>query len=302
MLYITEEQVRQALPVRDCIEVLRDALSRNYVNIPRYRLKSDNSLLHVMSASIPSLGVMGLKSYGTSREGASFAVLLFDEKSGSLLCVLEANALGQIRTGSASGLATDLLARKDARIGAVIGSGFQAETQLLAIDAVRDLQEIRIFSRNPEKRKAFIEKMRGRVRGTLQEGTSAEYCVRGADIVCTITSSNEPVVFGSWLKDGCHINAAGGNTTGKRELDETAIRKCSFICVDSRDQAKIESGDLIPVVQDWNKQPELADVLKGKFTRTGPDQITLFKSLGIAAEDVAAANHVYKAVSGKTRP
>lgn len=299
MLHITEEQVRQALPVRDCIEVLRDALSREYVNIPRYRLKSDNSLLHVMSASIPSLGVMGLKSYGTSKAGTSFAVLLFDEKSGALLSVLEANALGQIRTGSASGLATDLLARKDARVGAVIGAGFQAETQLLAIDSVRDLQEVRIFSRNPEKRKAFIEKMSGRVRCVLQEGTSAEYCIRGADIVCTITSSSEPVVLGSWLKEGCHINAAGGNWAAKRELDESAIRKCDLICVDSREQARIESGDLIPVVQDWNKLIELSDLLKGKTGRTAAKEITLFKSLGIAAEDVAAANHVYRSVSGQ---
>lgn len=297
MLHITEEQVRQTLPVRDCIEVLRDALSREYINIPRYRLKSDNSLLHVMSASIPSLGVMGLKSYGTSKAGTSFAVLLFDEKSGILLSVVEANALGQIRTGSASGLATDLLARKDAKVGAVIGAGFQAETQLLAIDAVRDLQEIRVFSRDPEKRKAFIEKMRGRARAALQEGTSAEYCVRGADIVCSITSSSEPVVLGSWLKDGCHINAAGGNWASKRELDEAAIRKCGFICADSREQARLESGDLIPAVKDWNKLPELTDLLKGKPGRTAPEQITLFKSLGIAAEDVAAANYVYRSLS-----
>src|SRR5438874_87326 len=131
-----------------CIEVLREAFAQDFINIPRYRLKSESSLLHVMSASIPSLGVMGLKTYGTAREGAAFVVLLFQEKTGALLAVIEADALGQIRTGAASGLATDLLARSDSKIGAVIGTGFQAETQLLAIDSVRKLQSIRIFSRD----------------------------------------------------------------------------------------------------------------------------------------------------------
>ena len=148
MIYINEDQVKRLLPVNECIEVLRNAFSLEYFNIPRYRLKSKNSLLHVMSASIPSLMVMGLKSYGTSRGGGSFAVLLFDEPTGELLAMFEADALGQIRTGAASGLATDLLANRNASIGAVIGTGFQAETQLLAIDAVRNFDEIRIFSRS----------------------------------------------------------------------------------------------------------------------------------------------------------
>src|SRR5689334_17828797 len=130
-MYITEEQVKQNLSVRECIEVLREAFALEFINIPRYRLKSTHTLLHVMSASIPELGVMGLKSYGTGPEGASFAVLLFDEKSGSMRAVFEADALGQIRTGAASGLATALLANRDAKIGAVIGTGYQAETQLL---------------------------------------------------------------------------------------------------------------------------------------------------------------------------
>src|SRR5262245_43086873 len=124
-MYITETQVRDLLSVPDCIEVLREAFALDFVNIPRYRLKSKNSLLHVMSASIPDLGVMGLKSYGTNQNAATFAVLLFDEKTTVLLAVIEADALGQIRTGAASGLATDLLANPNSAIGAVIGTGYQ---------------------------------------------------------------------------------------------------------------------------------------------------------------------------------
>jgi len=290
---ISEEQVQRLLPVRDCIEVLRNAFGLEYINIPRYRLKSHNSLLHVMSASIPSLFVMGLKSYGTSRSDASFAVLLFDEPSGKLLAVLEADALGQIRTGAASGLATDLLANPDARVGAVIGTGFQAETQLLAIDAVRKFGEIRVFSRRAEARAEFIDKMQSRVSTRLVNASSAQEAVTDADVICTITSAKDPVVEGGWIKAGAHINAAGSNSVSRREIDENAVRRATFICTDDVQQAEIESGDLTAVLQDWSNVRELQEVVKGRCGRTSPEEITLFKSNGIAVEDVAAAHYVY---------
>jgi ornithine cyclodeaminase/alanine dehydrogenase-like protein (mu-crystallin family) len=298
-MYVTEDQVRSLLSVPDCIEVLREAFSNDFVNIPRYRLKSKNSLLQVMSASIPDLGVMGLKSYGTNQNAATFAVLLFDEKSTALLCVIEADALGQIRTGAASGLATDLLSNPDASIGAVIGTGYQGETQLLAIDSVRRFKEIRIFSRNSENRKKLKQRLSGRVRAKLVDSDSAEKCVENADVICTITSSKEPVLLGSWLKPGCHINAAGSNWASKRELDKEAVLRCDFICVDHLEQTRLESGDLILVLKDhdWSRVVELKDVVKGEAGRSAPDQITLFKSNGIAMEDVAAARYLYLKVS-----
>jgi ornithine cyclodeaminase/alanine dehydrogenase-like protein (mu-crystallin family) len=298
-MYVTEAQVRELLSVKECIEILRDAFSRDFVNVPRYRLKSTNSLLQVMSASIPSLGVMGLKAYGTTTNNASFAVLLFDEKSTALLAVFEADALGQIRTGAASGLATDLLSNRNAKIAAVIGTGYQGETQVLAIDSVRSFQEIRIYSRSPEKRKQLIERIQNQVHAKLLDCSSAEQCVKDADVICTITSSKEPVLQGKWLKPGCHINAAGSNWAIKRELDEEAVRRCGFICVDHREQSKIESGDLIPVLTDseWTHVAELSEVVKGKAGRISPEEITLFKSNGIAAEDVAAAKFIYSKLS-----
>jgi alanine dehydrogenase len=298
MIYINEEQVKRLLSVRDCVEVLRNAFSLEYINIPRYRLKSKHSLLHVMSASIPSLLVMGLKSYGTSRGGGSFAVLLFDEPSGQLLAMFEADALGQIRTGAASGLATDLLANPDARIGAIIGTGFQAETQLLAIDVVRKLDQVRIYSRREEARKDFIQKMQSQVRATLVNSSSAEECVRDADVICTITSSTTPVVEGRWLKPGVHINAAGSNSVARKELDADAVQQAGLRCTDDRAQCKIESGDFVGVLteEQWNEVRELSDIVKGKVGRTSREQITFFKSNGIALEDVASAHYIYSRI------
>ncbi|MCI0414052.1 ornithine cyclodeaminase family protein [bacterium] len=298
MIYINEEQVKRLLSVRDCIEVLRNAFSLEYINIPRYRLKSKNSLLHVMSASIPSLLVMGLKSYGTSRSGGSFAVLLFDEPSGELLAIFEGDALGQIRTGAASGLATDLLANRDVKIGAVIGTGFQAETQLLAIDAVRQFEQIRIYSRREEARREFIDKMQSQVRATLVNASSSEECVRDADVVSTITSSKDPVVEGRWLKPGVHINAAGSNSVLRRELDADAVRLAGLLCTDDRAQSKIEAGDFVDVLteEQWNHVHELQEIVKRKYGRTSSEQRTLFKSNGIALEDVASAHYIYSRI------
>ena len=293
MKCFSEAQVKELLSVEDCIGVLRRAFSMEFTNIPRYRLKSENSLLHVMSASIPALGVMGLKAYGTSKNGGNFAVLLFEETSGSLLAVFEADALGQIRTGAASGLATDLLANQDARVGAVIGTGYQAETQLLAIDAVREFREIRVFSRSADGRRAFLDSVRKKARAPLVEVGSAEECAREADVICTITSSKEPVLRGKWLKPGCHINAAGVNWANRRELDEAAIQRSDMIVVDHLEQSKRESGDLIAISGfDWTRVIELSDVVRRKIPRFSKDQITLFKSNGIAMEDVAAAHYV----------
>jgi len=292
MRFVTEEEVQKTLPVRKCIEVLRDAFSREFINIPRYRLKSANSLLHVMSASIPSLGIIGLKTYATTKSNASFVVVLFDEQSGELRALLEADSLGQIRTGAASGLATDLLANPQSKIGAIFGSGYQAETQLLAIDAVRRFDEIRVFSPTSEKRYRFVVNMQSRVDSKLREVASGEECATNADVICTITSSREPVLKGAWLKPGCHVNAAGSNASIRREVDEDVVKRSSLICVDHREQSKIEAGDLIGVISDWSSVFELSDLVLGKVRRNHPEDITFFKSNGVAVEDIAAAHFI----------
>ena len=296
MINVTEQQVRELLPVSECIDVLRDAFSRDFINIPRYRLKSANSLLSVMSASIPDLGIMGLKSYSSTHEASYFVVLLFNERDGKLMGTFEADALGQIRTGAASGLATLFLSRQDSTIGAVIGTGFQAETQLLAIDHVRNLKEVRIHSRSEENRSKFVDKMQSRVKARLVAKNTAEEAVRDADIICTITASKTPVVLGDWIKPGAHLNAAGTNWASKREVDEATVKRSTLIVVDHREQSKIEAGDLIGIVEDWNSVYELTDVVRGRIGRTSPEQITFFKSNGLAVEDIASAFHLYKKI------
>jgi ornithine cyclodeaminase/alanine dehydrogenase-like protein (mu-crystallin family) len=246
-----------------------------------------------MSASIPEWNLMGLKAYGTSRTANGFVVVVFEEQTGVPKALFEADVLGRIRTGAASGLATDLLARKESRVGAIFGSGAQAETQLLALDLVRSFDEVRIFSRNAEKRKEFIRRMQNKVRARLKESRTAEECASDADVISTITSSRQPVLLGKWLKQGCHVNAAGVNWADKRELDEEVVHRSDLIVVDDREQSKIEAGDLVAIAGfDWTRTVELADVVKGKAGRASEAQITLFKSNGIALEDIAAAHFV----------
>ena len=170
---------------------------------------------------------------------------------------------------------------------------------MLAIDSVRHFARIHIYSRSAENRKQFIERMQKEVRAELVEAESGEDCVRNADVICTITASKEPVLLGRWLKPGCHINAAGTNWANKRELDEEALKRCDLICVDQLEQSKMESGDLIAALNEdqWKRVLELSSVVRNSVSRDSREQITLFKSNGIAAEDVAAAHYVLNSPS-----
>lgn len=265
----------------------------------RFRLPG-NVFLNHMAAADTTTGYSGLKIYTSAPGGVRFLVLLYRNKTGELLAILEADTLGQLRTGAASGVATKFLARADARTVGIIGAGPQARTQLEAVCATRRIERIRSFSRNAERRAAFAREMSERLRIPVEAAPSAEAAVRGADIVITITTSPTPVVLGEWLSPGAHINAAGGNMPQKRELDDAAVRRADFIAADSVEQSLLEAGDLIqtfgPDPANWSAVKELSHVVSGKIPgRTRPDQITLFKSNGIAVEDIAAAGRVYEA-------
>jgi ornithine cyclodeaminase/alanine dehydrogenase-like protein (mu-crystallin family) len=242
---------------------------------------------------------MGLKIYSSARDGLRFLIPLFDVQSGNLLALIEADFVGQVRTGAASGLATRLLAGPDARTVGIIGTGLQARTQLEAISLVRKLAEVRACGRDPERRAKFCAEMTARLKILVRAAASAEEAVNGADIVVTSTTSTHPVVQGRWLKAGMHINAIGANFPQKRELDTDGINRCDVIVADSREQSKLESGDLIQAFADdpsrWNRVQELADVVAGKVAgRTNEKQITLFKSNGIAIEDIVVAGQIYE--------
>jgi ornithine cyclodeaminase/alanine dehydrogenase-like protein (mu-crystallin family) len=229
----------------------------------------------------------GTKIYSTNpRYGAHFFFLLLDAETARPLAQMEANYLGQIRTGAASGYATDLLAAPDASTLAIIGSGFQARTQVEAIREVRKLREIRVWSRSEAKRLTFAKETGARPMA------SAEEAVRGADIVVTATSSKDPVLESAWISPGTHIKAMGSNRADRRELPSDLIARADLIAVDSIEQSKIESGDLLLAPVDWNdgRIVELCHIDR----RPPGNPVTIFKSNGLGTEDVAAAAFVYE--------
>jgi alanine dehydrogenase len=257
------------------------------------------SYLHYMAAADATSGYMGLKIYTSAKEGLRFLILLFSAESGDLLAQIEADYVGQMRTGAASGVATRLLARADAKSVGIIGTGLQARTQLEAISLVRKIESVRAFSRDASRREKFAADMTAKFGIQVTAVSAAEQAVREMDIVVTSTTSTNPVVEGRWLKPGTHLNAIGANFPQKHELDAEAIRRCDIIVADSRAQSKIESGDLIQMYGDdqrrWTNVIEFAEIVSGKTPgRTNENQITLFKSNGIATEDIVVAGRIYE--------
>lgn len=302
-LLIREAEVKQLLTMEEALATVEGALREQGLgrapNRPRARVPAPGGLLHVLPGAVPARGGLGLKVYSSSRGGTKFLVLLYSSESGELLALIEADWLGRLRTGAASGVATKFLARPDAATAALFGAGNQAETQLLAIAAVRPLREVAVIGRDPAKRDRFIAKMAPRVGGVALRPGEPEEAVRGADIVTTITSSREPLFDGAWLKPGAHVNAAGSNALGRREIDDEAVRRAALVAIDSLEQGRIEAGDLAgPIergVTSWERVIELGRIVAGAAPgRAGAEDITLFESLGIAIEDIAPAMLVYE--------
>jgi alanine dehydrogenase len=291
MLYLHEEDVRELLPMQEAIGVMRgafEALAQGQaINQPRRRLILDTgSTLHSMAGSYRNY--FGTKFYSVNpRYGMYAYFMLYDAQTAQPLAWMEANHLGQIRTGAASGYATDLLANPEADTLAVIGSGFQARTQVEAIRAVRPIKTVRVWSRDEEKRRKFAEELAQDCRG--QAVATAEEAVRGAHIVVTATPSQNPVLEDGWIAPGTMLNAMGSNVANRRELPGELVRRAALVAVDSLEQAKIEAGDLI-LPSSWANVRELQTVQR----HFDPSQITIFKSLGIGVEDVAAGAFVYE--------
>lgn len=268
-------------------------------NRRRQRVGTREATVNVMLASWPTRGYSGFKYYTTSRTGNRFWVHLFDIATGELVAVIEADRLGQQRTGAASGIATKYLARPDASTVGIVGTGWQAESQLEAVCAVRPIQRIRCYGRDSSNREGFAKKMSSHLGVTVQAVESAEEAIRDADVAIAATNAPRPVVRGEWLQIGCHINAIGANRLETRELDDDAVRRCAFVATDSIEQAKEEGGDLVEPMKrgviTWDRVHEISEVVAGKVPgRTRVDDITLFKSHGIAIEDVAVAALVYE--------
>ena len=302
-LRLTENHVTELLDMDTTIsaveEVLRDQAEGQATNRPRFRVAMPASQLHVMAAGDNRLGVTGLKAYTASRKGARFLVLLYDAASGDMLAMIEADRLGQMRTGAASGVATKYMARADADTVGIYGTGWQAESQLMAVCAVRKIKSITAYGRNAERREAFARRMTSVLGVEVSAADSPEEAARGQSIVITATSAREPVLKGEWIDPGTHLNVVGSNFLSKAEVDVETIRRASIIVVDSIEQSRIEAGDLMPAIErgviNWESVTELGRVVAGLDRgRTSDLDITLFKSNGIALEDISTALRVYQ--------
>jgi len=303
-LLLTEADVRAILTMPLALEAVETSFRRladgSAVCHPRRRLRmAQKGLMNYMAAADSAGGYMGLKIYTVSPSGVRFLVPLLSSRSGELCALIEADYLGQMRTGAATGVATKVMARSDARTLGIIGTGLQSRTQLEAVAHARKLEIVRAFGRDAARREKFAEEMTARLGVPVAPADSAEEAVRGADIVITSTNSSKPVVEGRWLRPGTHINAIGSNFAEKQELDAEAVGRCDVIAADSVEQSKIEAGDLIQAfgldVSRWAGVRELADIVAGKAPgRTNQDQITLFKSNGVAIEDVVLGGRIYE--------
>jgi alanine dehydrogenase len=259
---------------------------------------------HYMAAADYSAGFVAMKQYTYVRGRLQFLVPLYEMATGDLLAVIEADYMGQLRTGAASGVATKYLARENSRTAAMIGTGGQARTQLEAVAAVRKLESVRIYGRDAARREKFCQEMSAKLGIPVTPSGSSSEAVRGADIVCTATTSSQAVVFGPDLSPGVHINAIGANHSHKRELDDEAVASADVIVVDSVEQSRQEAGDLILAFKGdeicWTGVRKLCDVVAGKVSgRSSDAEVTLFKSNGIASWDLAVAMKVYASAREK---
>ncbi|MGH3092044.1 MAG: ornithine cyclodeaminase family protein [Gaiellaceae bacterium] len=304
VLVLSEADVRRLLPMGECIEVMAEALTaleRGNMSMPLrsvFRPPDAGSLMGLMPAHRVD-AAYGLKAIcifpGNPARGLDAhqgAVLLFDGETGELRAAMNASAITEVRTAAVSGVATLLLARDDARELAILGAGVQARAHVAAMGAVREFERVRVWSRTPEHAQALAEDV------GAEAVASAEEALAGADVVCATTTAAEPIVRLEWLAPGAHVNAVGSSIPTTRELD-TATMAAASLFVDRRESTLNESGDYLLAAAEGALGPEqiraeLGELLTGKAKgRTSDDELTVFKSLGLAAEDLAAAEHLY---------
>ena len=289
-LYLTEAEVAELLTPADALEAVEGCFRRlaaaEVENRPRVRQRLDGGAFAVMSAVDRGLGYAGLKSYVWLPQGTPFVVCLFDLAKAELAAVIEADKLGQLRTGAASGVAAKYLAREGASTLGVLGCGWQAESQVQCIrEAVPSIQRVVAYCRSEERLGDFCKRLGAEAGETHRDAAEQE-------VVVTATTSKDPVLRGEWLQPGALVCAIGANDRRSRELDNVVLERAAFVCCDSIEQAKLESGDLIePIEQgilDWLEVHELHEVVAGEVQgRQSDDDVVLFKSNGLAAWDVA---------------
>ena len=300
-VFLSENDVKQVCTVALAMDGVKSAhrdLSLGLaIDTPRARSRLPQTVLHMLQGALPAQGVIGYKAYTTNRSGNRFLVHLFDAATGQLKAIIESDYLGMIRTGAVSGLAAKLLARPSAKIAGVFGSGWQAEGHVRAICAALPLEQVKVFSRKPERLQSFCSRMRDLTGVAVVPAESPEATVRESDLIGTVTTAVIPLFDADWLMPGVHINAAGSNALIRQELSEAVVRRCGLIAVDSVPTALAEAGDLLPLLEKGRLHSrqlvELGDIITGRHPgRTSKDEITLFESQGMAIQDLAVAVRV----------
>lgn len=297
-LFLNENDVRQLLSVDMAMAAVesahRDLSNGQAQDTPRARTRLPQSALHLLQGALPERGIFGYKAYTSNRSGNRFLVYLFNAGSGEMEAVIESDYLGMIRTGAASGVAAKCLARPDAVVAGVFGSGWQAEGHIRAICAALPLELVKVHARKADKLADFCARMRELTGIRIEPVDAPEDAVRGSDLVGTVTTAAQPLFDANWLEEGAHVNAAGSNALIRQELSEAAIRRCQLLVVDSVPSALAESGDLVPLLEKGRiharQLVELGDILIGRRAgRENASQITLFESQGMAIQDLAVA-------------
>lgn len=302
ILYLTEAEVARVLTMELALETTAAAFRKLALeeaeNTPRQRCRTDHVMLHVLPAAAKTLGAIGFKAYTVPKSGeARFHVTLFDPKLGGITAMLEADLLGQFRTGAASGVATKKLARADARTVGLFGTGKQARTQLLAVCKVRPIKKAYVYGRDADRRTAFASQLSRETGVEVVPADKPEDAAKGLDVVITATAAREPVLFGEWVGPGQHLNLVGSNFLGKTETDVEVFRRARVVAVDSKEQAKLEAGDFVEPIKagvlQWGDVFDFAPLFVGRYPgRESPDDVTVFKSLGLGIQDIALAVRV----------
>lgn len=295
---IRESDVRALLTMEEALGAIEGTFRQQgrgeLQNVERHRLVSRDSIFNVMFSANDGEHLAGAKLYTVTGEGAHFLVTLFDSQDGSLKALLEADTLGQIRTGAASGVATKHLAREDAHQVAIFGAGWQAASQLKAMTLVRPIDLVQVIGRDQGRRDAFVASMGQALGIRVEAADDPGRAVAEADIVITATTARTPVLKGEWLRPGTHLNLIGSNHPSRQEADTAVWSRTDLVTVDHLATAQVESGDLLPAIAagvlSWEDVHELGEIVVGtRPGRTAADQITAFESHGMAAEDVSVA-------------
>ncbi|MGD9721347.1 MAG: ornithine cyclodeaminase family protein [Pirellulales bacterium] len=300
VLYLSEADVDRLVDMPTAVEVCEEAFRRwaagEADNVPRARAQGPGIILHTMSAAAAYLGLVGWKCYTTTRGGARFRLGLYDT-SGAMVAIIEADKLGQLRTGATTGVAVQAMADPAATEVGLFGAGWQAQSQLAAVAAVRPIRVAYVYSRNEAKRQEFAETMAARLAIDVRPVDRPQDAAEDLPIVITATTSREPVFDGNWLAEGSLVCAVGSNWPSRAEIDSTVIRRADNIVCDCVKACQIEAGDFTTAIEkgifDWPRAVNLADVVTGRATgRNTRDSIALFKSVGLALEDVALGGKV----------